>query len=106
MHTPEIRSHVRPAPSHPLFVVYERGEAPGYGACSLAHPAVTTVLVGADSPAQVDDAVAMATHEVPDGLWEALTAEGLLAEAAPTPASTSWKSIFPSTSWRRSSPKS
>jgi len=52
----------------------------------LAHPAVTTVLVGADSPAQVDDAVAMATHEIPDGLWEALTAEGLLAEAAPTPA--------------------
>ena len=47
MHTPEIRSHVRPAPSHSLFVVYERGEAPGYGAFSLAHPAVNAKMTTA-----------------------------------------------------------
>ena len=44
MHTPENRSHVRPALSHSLFVVYERGEAPGYGACSLAQPAVNAKM--------------------------------------------------------------
>src|SRR5262245_29516058 len=47
MHTPELRSHVRPAPSHSLFVVYERGEAPGYGACSPAHPAVNAKMTTA-----------------------------------------------------------
>jgi hypothetical protein len=47
MHTPEIRSHVRPALSHSLFVVYERGEAPGYGAWSLAHPAVNAKMTTA-----------------------------------------------------------
>jgi hypothetical protein len=30
MQTPEKRSQVRPASSHSLFVVYDRGEAPGY----------------------------------------------------------------------------
>jgi len=43
MQTPEIRSQVRPAFSHPLFVVYERGEAPGYDVSydsRLAHPAM------------------------------------------------------------------
>ena len=47
MHTPEILSHVRPALSHSLFVVYERGDAPGYGACSLAHPAVNAKMTTA-----------------------------------------------------------
>lgn len=47
MHTPENRSHVRPALSHSLFVVYERGEAPGYGACSLAQPAVKAKMTTA-----------------------------------------------------------
>jgi hypothetical protein len=36
MQTPEIRSQVRPAFSHPLFVVYERGAAPAYADCSRA----------------------------------------------------------------------
>jgi len=42
MQTPEIPFHVRPALSHSLFVVYERGEAPGYDvSCDswLAQPA-------------------------------------------------------------------
>jgi len=43
MQTLEIPLHVRPALSHSLFVVYDRGEAPGYDvACDsrLAHPAI------------------------------------------------------------------
>jgi len=43
MQTPEIRSQVRPALSHSLFVVYERGEAPGYDVSYdswLAQPAM------------------------------------------------------------------
>lgn len=39
MQVPRILSHVRPALSHSAFVVYERGEAPGYADCSRAHPA-------------------------------------------------------------------
>jgi hypothetical protein len=43
MQTPEIRSQVRPELSHSLFVVYERGEAPGYDVSYdswLAQPAM------------------------------------------------------------------
>jgi len=36
------------------------------------HPAVTAVLVGARSAAEVDDALAMAAHPVPDSLWAEL----------------------------------
>jgi hypothetical protein len=32
MQTPEMRSQVRLALSHSFFVVYERGDAPGYDA--------------------------------------------------------------------------
>lgn len=38
----------------------------------FSHPAVTSVIVGARSPEEVDDAVAMMTHPVPDELWERL----------------------------------
>lgn len=36
------------------------------------HPAVAAVLVGVRAPEEVDDAVAMAAHPVPDTLWERL----------------------------------
>jgi hypothetical protein len=39
MQTPDIRSQVRPALSHSLFVVYDGGEAPGFDDSWLAHPA-------------------------------------------------------------------
>jgi D-threo-aldose 1-dehydrogenase len=45
----------------------------------LTHPAVTCVLVGARSPAEVDDAVRMAGVAIPGVLWQDLRAEGLLA---------------------------
>jgi len=42
------------------------------------HPAVTTVLVGVRSAAEVDDAVRMATVPIPAALWDDLRTEGLL----------------------------
>ena len=47
------------------------------------HPAVAGVLVGMRSAAEVRDAVAMAAHPVPGGLWAELRAEGLLPQEAP-----------------------
>ncbi|GAA1614667.1 aldo/keto reductase [Actinoplanes couchii] len=38
----------------------------------LTHPAVTSVLVGVRSPAEVDDAVAMASVPIPAALWQDL----------------------------------
>jgi D-threo-aldose 1-dehydrogenase len=38
----------------------------------FTHPAVTAVLVGARSPAEVDDAVRMSAVPVPDALWREL----------------------------------
>jgi D-threo-aldose 1-dehydrogenase len=45
----------------------------------LSHPAVTSVLVGARSPAEVEDAVAMAEVSVPSALWDDLRTAGLLS---------------------------
>jgi D-threo-aldose 1-dehydrogenase len=49
----------------------------------LGHPAVATVLVGMRSPAEVADAVAMATVEIPGALWRDLVADGLLDPEVP-----------------------
>ena len=45
----------------------------------FTHPAVTCVLVGARSPAEVSDAARMAAVDIPAGLWKDLRAEGLIA---------------------------
>jgi D-threo-aldose 1-dehydrogenase len=37
------------------------------------HPAVAAVLVGVRAAEEVDDAVEMAAHPVPEALWEQLT---------------------------------
>jgi D-threo-aldose 1-dehydrogenase len=52
----------------------------------FGHPAVTSVLVGARTAAEVQDAVAMAARQVPAGLWAELVATGLLPAQVPTPA--------------------
>ncbi|HYY79254.1 MAG TPA: aldo/keto reductase, partial [Actinomycetes bacterium] len=52
----------------------------------FGHPAVTCVLVGARSAAEVRDAVAMHATPVPGALWAELVAEGLLPAHLPTPA--------------------
>ncbi|MFG3338206.1 aldo/keto reductase [Glycomyces sp. NPDC048151] len=51
-----------------------------------AHPAVASVLVGARTPAEVDDALAMYAHPIPGALWHDLKRAGLLAEEAPVPS--------------------
>ncbi|HEU4397940.1 MAG TPA: aldo/keto reductase [Actinomycetota bacterium] len=54
-------------------------------AFASGHPAVTSVLVGARSAAEVADAVAMHAWPVPGELWEELVATGLLPGHVPTP---------------------
>jgi D-threo-aldose 1-dehydrogenase len=51
-----------------------------------AHPAVASVVVGARSPREVDDNLALLAVDLPDELWVALKERGLLREDAPTPA--------------------
>lgn len=53
---------------------------------AAAHPAVTSVVVGARSPGEVDDALASAALPIPAGLWRALKSRGLVREDAPVPA--------------------
>ena len=52
----------------------------------FGHPAVTSVLVGARSAAEVQDAVACFEWPVPEALWAELVATGLLPSDVPTPA--------------------
>jgi D-threo-aldose 1-dehydrogenase len=52
----------------------------------FGHPAVTSVLVGARSAAEVKDAVACFEWPVPGELWAELVATGLLPADVPNPA--------------------
>jgi len=51
----------------------------------LAHPAIATAVVGARTPDEVDDNLAMAAVEIPAGLWTALKEADLMRPDAPTP---------------------
>jgi D-threo-aldose 1-dehydrogenase len=51
----------------------------------LAHPAITSVLVGARTPAEVEQNVAAFHHAVPLKVWAELKAAGLLPKEALTP---------------------
>jgi D-threo-aldose 1-dehydrogenase len=51
----------------------------------LGHPAVSTVVIGCRSVAQLEDSVAMFEVDIPPGLWAELKQEKLLPDAAPTP---------------------
>ncbi len=51
----------------------------------LGHPAVATVVIGARSPAELTENVAMFRHPIPAELWDELRAEGLLPAEVPTP---------------------
>ena len=51
----------------------------------LANPAVTSLLVGARSVAELDENLDLLRREIPGEVWEDLRAEGLLPEEAPTP---------------------
>lgn len=52
----------------------------------LAHPAVLSVCVGADSPRQLERSLELARGRVPVSLWSELKQQGLLRDDAPTPA--------------------
>jgi D-threo-aldose 1-dehydrogenase len=51
----------------------------------LAHPAVSSIVIGARTPEEVDDTRRMLELELPAGLWTALKERDLIAGAAPTP---------------------
>ncbi len=50
-----------------------------------AHPAAVTLLLGAESPAEITANAADVGSDVPAALWADLKREGLLAAGAPTP---------------------
>lgn len=52
----------------------------------LAHPAVAAVIPGARSPEEVEENVRMFEFEIPADFWTELRDEGLIPDAAPTPA--------------------
>jgi D-threo-aldose 1-dehydrogenase len=51
----------------------------------LGHAAVTCIVVGCRSAAQLDESIVMFETEIPPSLWQELKAEGLLRSDAPTP---------------------
>lgn len=52
----------------------------------LAHPAVSSVVLGAVTPSEVQRNLASMTTDIPAGLWSDLKAEGLLAADVPVPS--------------------
>ncbi|KRD96278.1 pyridoxal 4-dehydrogenase [Bosea sp. Root381] len=52
----------------------------------LGHPAVASLVMGAISPAEVQDQIAELSQPVPAALWAELKAEGLLGRDVPVPA--------------------
>ncbi|HEV3102911.1 MAG TPA: aldo/keto reductase [Candidatus Dormibacteraeota bacterium] len=53
----------------------------------LAHPAVTCVVVGCRSVAQLDESIDMFEFKIPPALWDDLKSARLLPDNAPTPDS-------------------
>ena len=51
----------------------------------IGHPAVSCVVVGCRSVAQLDESLRMFEVDIPPSLWQELKSEGLLREDAPTP---------------------
>jgi D-threo-aldose 1-dehydrogenase len=53
----------------------------------LGHPAVVSVVLGAQSPQEIERNVAALSSQVPSALWTDLKAQRLLDTDAPVPAS-------------------
>ncbi len=53
----------------------------------LAHPAVTALVIGAESPTEVVTNRSALQTPIPPALWEAFRKAGVLSEAAPVPTS-------------------
>jgi D-threo-aldose 1-dehydrogenase len=54
----------------------------------LMHPAVCNVVTGPRSPEEIDGVLAWWNVKIPDALWTALAAKGLLAPGTPIPGGT------------------
>ena len=54
----------------------------------LHHPAIATVIAGANHPDQITANLAHFTADIPDDLWAELKQQGFLREDAPTPPKT------------------
>ncbi|MGW9499210.1 aldo/keto reductase [Streptomyces prasinus] len=83
---PEVLSRARE-----LRTVCERHGVPLRAAAlrfPFGSPAVTSVLTGARSAAEVQDAAALLGRPVPDALWADLKERGLLPAGVPTPRDT------------------
>ena len=52
----------------------------------LGHPAVASVLVGAASVAEIEEAADLMRHPIPAALWDELRHDGLIAGDVPQPA--------------------
>jgi len=52
---------------------------------AMGHPAVSCVIVGCRSTAQLDESIEMFELDIPPALWHDLKEEGLLPAEAPTP---------------------
>jgi len=51
----------------------------------FGHPAVRSVVVGARTPEQLEESMAMFAWPIPAELWRDVKSAGLLAERVPTP---------------------
>lgn len=51
----------------------------------LAHPAVATVIPGAQTVGELEQNVDMVEKHIPSGLWQDMRSEGLIPDEAPTP---------------------
>ena len=51
----------------------------------FAHPSVVSAVVGAADADEVRDNAAHFSHDIPDAMWHALVAEGLLDADVPLP---------------------
>jgi D-threo-aldose 1-dehydrogenase len=56
---------------------------------ALGHPAVASLVLGGQSPQEVERNVAALSSKVPTGLWSDLKAQHLLDASAPVPSSVS-----------------
>jgi D-threo-aldose 1-dehydrogenase len=55
---------------------------------ALAHPAVSGVIMGARTAAEVEENMAMAGSQVPGDVWKDIRREGLIDRRAPVPGDT------------------
>ncbi len=52
---------------------------------ALAHPIISSVIPGLDSPERVDQTSVLASFNIPDAFWQDLRGAGIIDESAPLP---------------------